>query len=999
MRTCCLVAILFGLPPLCVNDAPQTPGFRLPPGFVIDLYADQKLADDIYCLTIDPKGCVVVAGRGYIRLLVDDDGDGHADRAIQFSDAPKDGAQGLLWEGTTLYAVGDGGLHRWEDKNGDGVADGPGQLLRKFHTGGEHDAHTLRRGPDGWLYLLCGNNASIGKAFVTSPRSPIKEPVAGCVVRFSPDFAQSEIVADGFRNPYSMDFNLDQELFTFDSDNERCLGLPWYEPTRFYQVVPGGHYGWRSPQKGQTWRYPPYFPEVIAPTLTLGRGSPTAVECYRHTQFPARYRGSFFLADWTFGRIYHVRLHRNGASYRAEAGVFLEAQGENGFAPTAMAVHPGTGDLFVATGGRGTRGAVYRIRYVGPSEEKMAAKQPPPIFPLAWDASQKPALLRSATEEDLLQRRRTLDTLFRHQEHFDTEQLLTAITASAECPDRTLRQAMIRLLQVVLRRGARQPSSPSLPARQHLLWLAAAQTLRPLTTDELVQVIAWLTQPKLETALRMEAVRLLQRSLGEIGQPRAEKAFLEGYSLRSSVPLTNRGMVITAVRQSFPSGNAELDRELARTLALLHTEDSACLAAVTQKLTVQSDPLEDFHYLIVLSQLRGPRSAAERQAVALALLRLEKKMRARRLAYDRHWPLRMQELAKELCARDPLVPLALLEQPEFGRPEHVLLVQGPAWDRKQTAQRFWRLVKSEPQYPLTPEVIELLGELPREEIVPHLRQHWEEWGLRDAILRILAKQPQAEDRSRFLEGLNSPGWNTVRQAAHALLAIPGKPRGADYLAVLRALHRLPESKESQIVRGELILLLRHWSGLTTPMKDYAAWLEWFRQQYPQEAAGLDQIDGVDLAAWKQRLPKVDWSRSSTERGALLFRKTGCAQCHSGGRSLGPDLHGITRRFSREDVFTAIVQPSRDVSPRYKASIVLTQEGKVYHGSIVYQAVDGLLLQTDATTTVRIAGSQIESVRPSDLSLMPAGLLDRCTDQDLADLYAYLRTLQATAKKE
>ena len=89
------------------------------------------------------------------------------------------------------------------------------------------------------------------RKFAELPTSPIKEPVAGCVVRFSPDLKKSEIVADGFRNAYGMDFNSDGELFTFDSDNERCVSLPWYEPTRFYHVLDGGFYGWLAPQRAR----------------------------------------------------------------------------------------------------------------------------------------------------------------------------------------------------------------------------------------------------------------------------------------------------------------------------------------------------------------------------------------------------------------------------------------------------------------------------------------------------------------------------------------------------------------------------------------------------------------------------------------------------------------------------------------------------------------------------------------------------------------------------
>src|SRR5579871_6339035 len=281
-------------------DVPGSPyGLRLPPGFDVTEFADNTLVPDAVTLTFDPQGRVVVAGRGYIRTLVDDDGDGRADRAIDVTPAPTGAAHGLLWEGDRLYCTVDGGLRRYH-VGPDGKATGPSELLYKLKTGGEHDAHALLRAPDGWLYWLCGNAAGIGPKEAAAPTSPVRSPIAGGVLRLSPDFRQVEVVADGFRNPYGFAFNGDGELFTFDSDNERCVALPWYESCRFYHVIPGGHYGWLAPQRADFWRLPPYFPDVVAPVATLGRGSPTGVVCYRHAQFPAEYRGGFFLADWTF---------------------------------------------------------------------------------------------------------------------------------------------------------------------------------------------------------------------------------------------------------------------------------------------------------------------------------------------------------------------------------------------------------------------------------------------------------------------------------------------------------------------------------------------------------------------------------------------------------------------------------------------------------------------------------------------------------------------------
>ena len=83
----------------------------------------------------------------------------------------------------------------------------------------------------------------------------------------------------------------------------------------------------------------------------------------RHNQFPPEYHGGFFLGDWTFGKIHFASSNARAPATPPKTHVFLESLGDNGFAPTACAVDPKTGDLYVSIGGRGTRGAVYRIRH------------------------------------------------------------------------------------------------------------------------------------------------------------------------------------------------------------------------------------------------------------------------------------------------------------------------------------------------------------------------------------------------------------------------------------------------------------------------------------------------------------------------------------------------------------------------------------------------------------------------------------------------------------
>ena len=67
------VALFLGCVPRGVAQAPPH-GLRVPPGFEVTEFADSTLANNIYCMTLDPKGRVVVSGPGYVRLLVDEHG-------------------------------------------------------------------------------------------------------------------------------------------------------------------------------------------------------------------------------------------------------------------------------------------------------------------------------------------------------------------------------------------------------------------------------------------------------------------------------------------------------------------------------------------------------------------------------------------------------------------------------------------------------------------------------------------------------------------------------------------------------------------------------------------------------------------------------------------------------------------------------------------------------------------------------------------------------------
>jgi putative membrane-bound dehydrogenase-like protein len=976
-------------------------GLRVPAGFEVIEFADDRLATNIYTLTFDAQQRVFVSGPGYVRLLVDEDGDGRADRAVVFAEAPRDGAMGLLWEKDTLYLVGDGGLRRLRDRDGDGHADGPAELLWPLRTDGEHTAHALRRGADGWLYLVCGDRTDLDKLPPPLPTSPLRKAIGGAVLRFAPDWQGYEIVADGFRNPYSMDFAADGELFTFDSDNERCVSLPWYEPTRWYHVVPGGHYGWLTPQHARYWRLPPYFCDVVPPVATFGRGSPTGVVCYRQRQFPSHYWDGFFLLDWTFGRIYFVRLQQQGSSYTCQAELFAQAVGEGGFAPTGIAVQPSSGDLFVCTGGRGTHGAVYRIHYSGvqssatpPAPEHQT---PRPLWTQDGQSARVPDLLALSQQGTPAQRFQALSALRRQAAHLKEADLLRAALANWQAHDRLLRRAAADLLaclppqrQRALRALADQPE------KQITLGLALAETA---PEQALSLAVPLLGRVDLSEDLRLAAVRLLQLALGDLVAPAVRTTVWEGYTLRrpaaQRVPALHRA-ALAACRAAFPSGRGHLDRELSRTLAALEDSSPHTLQQVAEQLATVEDPVEQTHYLIVLARLSAPRSSAITARTAQVLLALDRQLQQRHAQRDTNWPLRLRELYLGLCARDPALAETLLQDPEFGRPDHVLFVPPSEPGRQQAARRFLERARADRTFVWNAALVRLAGALPPAEGLPVLRPLWQRADLRPALLPLLARQPVPEDRPRFLEVLNTASEPETLSAALAGLERLPEPtpaaKAAESAALVAALVRLPAGPSTEKLRQDLVRRLQQQSGARLG-SDPAAWRRWLERTQPQAAARLNNPDGVDLAAWELRRRRLDWTRGQAARGQAVFVKAGCAACHSGSGGLGPDLRGVTRRFSRDDLLTAIVQPSKDISPRYRATWFETRDGRTWMGLVIYESADGVLLQT-ASGPVRLAAAQIAHRQPANRSLMPAGLLDPLSDQEIVDLYAYLQSLEA-----
>ena len=1061
-----------------------------PEGFVVTQYADDDLAHDIYSMTIDSQGRVVVAGAGYVRILIDVDGDGAADEFRQFADEPKNGAMGMFFHGPDLICTGDAGLLRYRDQDGNDRADGEPDLFLKMKTGGEHDSHAIRRGPDGWWYVIAGNGAEITSSYATLPTSPVKEPHAGTLMRLKPDLTGGELLAEGLRNAYDFDFNGLGDVFTFDSDGERDISLPWYRPTRVFHLLPAADCGWIT----RSWKRSAADLDMPPVLGAFGRGSPTGVACYRHPAFPESYHGAIFALDWTFGRVMALPMEPDGSVWKSEPIEFLKARGQFGFAPTDVAVGP-DGSLYVAVGGRGTRGSVFKVTWQGTtdsswtesvpeSEEEQVAwclRAPQPLdswsrarwmpvseklgtgkFRFAALDSGLPEESRIRAIEILVEqfgglelstaktlksdlsanvRARTVWALGRHLDTVEELQLISEFADDASpVVSRFALEAMltappeldrVETLPVI----ARQLNSKDRFVRQSAarlvqrLWPDHVSTLRELMQEMPASAavarelgIAWnrkqpsrggveigiaILEGEFPTELKRDATRLVALSLGDVGPFPDRAPVYDGYAPQFDLNTIERTLDSYRIRLAdvYPTGDKPVDLELLRILSILEPYNPDLLDKILTGIDSKSHPTEDIHRLIVASRIPVEKNYQQTEKIAQTLVAIDHKIEARQLNQDSNWDDRMTELFQGLMKQDPVLADVIVLQDGFGLPGHVMFLSDirSAESLPKAIAGFVRQIQNHENYRWSNDVVFVLGESNNPEHQQLIRDQYENYSVRSAVLSVLSGNPNPEDRAWYVEGLTAPLTEGVRASVAALEKLGPSNDPGELFELLSAARRLSSNSEEYQLREKVVGMLRSATG-----KEFgfvygkeghkpqpiplAQWTQQLETSFPDEARQRLGSLADELSSLRAML-ETTGIEGDVARGSTAFVKRACARCHGGRRAVGPDLAGVTSRFSRQDLLTSIANPNQDVSTRYQTTLISTTQGKVYSGIIVYQSVDGLILRDGEGKTYRIEASEIETERKLPNSLMPQGLLKEITAQELADLFAYLASLK------
>ena len=129
-------------------------------------------------------------------------------------------------------------------------------------------------------------------------------------------------------------------------------------------------------------------------------------------------------------------------------------------------------------------------------------------------------------------------------------------------------------------------------------------------------------------------------------------------------------------------------------------------------------------------------------------------------------------------------------------------------------------------------------------------------------------------------------------------------------------------------------------------------------------------------------------------GKAVFKKN-CSSCHrleDVGNSIGADLNGIRNR-GLPSVMLNILDPNREVKPKYLTYIVIDEDGRSTTGMITSESANSLTLRRpDGTETIMLR-TDIQAMKSTGLSFMPEGLEKQISKQQMADLLTYLDSLQ------
>jgi putative membrane-bound dehydrogenase-like protein len=988
-----------------------------------------------------------------IKILEDTDGDGKADKVTVFADRIFPVPMGIAVEerygtdgryrGCRVFVGNSPDLLVLEDTDGDDKADKRYPLLTGF--GGidsDHGVHGMVLGLDGELYFTHGdgccsvqqNHSERTQNFDVTDKGGrhVSSDQLANTLRCDRDGTHFEILCDRQRNNYETCLNAFGNIFTSDNDDDGNRGC------RVIQVFDGGHYGYRTPGSPRHWGedVPGNIPKLVG----TGNGSPCGIMVYEGDQLPDEYRGGILEADAGTRQINFFPLTRRGASFRTSYQVFL-ASDDPWFRPVDMTAAP-DGSVFVAdwydsgVGGHAfrdqTTGRIYRVGLKGSKSKSVehdfgsikgliAALKSPVVA--AQDAARRLLVERSRGERGRVEVEAVrLFTEGRPVERARALWVLWAIAGDRAARDALrdddprIREQAVRMLgrddrlngNVELtadskRGGARIPPAPAVAHLDVLLPLAADPDAG--VRRELILALRNVPTDKVGAALRTLARtwdgqdRWYLEALG-LALDKREKAFLSEVfdgTLYGALDLDIDGRATrVALPPYFPvdrneafieAGAKELPvSALSKTLGLawrVHSpEVLPFLARIGSKLKTSElqQAVDD-----VVTQVADPSGAValaeqsvqagdrlrQREVLALLARKLDGAWRAAR-GEPKVVEAIMDALDDAEVRLSGIQAAAATGDARYG--DRVL-----ALSRDAKAPDEVRVAAVEALGRLKPAgVRDYLGGL-----VASTKGQGSSSLLAEAAVRTW---PLVEDPGRRLADLISSRDHPLGLRREALRTYARLRDGGQRILAMAKDGKLPgdlKTEATTIVNTYPDRDVREQAARVLPL--------------PKTASGRPLPSFFELL---RREGKADQGRDvffrEPRRGNDAASLNTCSACHrvqGRGQWVGPDLSTIGTKYGKDELLRSILNPSAAIGYNFRTLNVALKSGQTWSGLPVEDTPERLVLKTSDGKRVAISPGDVEERRFSDVSLMPEGLAESMSVDDLVDLLAFLSGLR------
>jgi len=1059
-----VLGVFFLTSPLSAQPKEAKARFAVPNGFRVETVVapDTKIEGESFAqvkpsfvnMCFDGKGRLLLSQeRGPILLALDADKDGVLEKLRVYCDQVTN-CQGMCWADGALYLVGDGpkktGLYRCRDTKGQDRIDEVEAILVFKGGMGEHGPHAIIHGPDNMLYLVIGNHAwvEIKELAKNSPltRWPKGQPgldqgkpgtvedvllprlndanghaanilaPGGTIWRLALDGKNLSLVAAGFRNHFDAAFNPAGELFTFDSDMEWDVELPWYRHVRVSHCPPGADFVWRTGAANT----PSYYADSLPPLVETGRGSPTGVECYDHSAFPAKYRGALFLCDWSIGAIWVVHPERSGASYKASAEKFCTGTPM----PVSDCVVGPDGALYFTLGGRGTQGSVHRIVHESAKTNQEPGDKDQPLA--AWS---KIRFDGASPQELLLEPGTPAERKARHVYLLgvgNTPGFPAAISTLLRDADPFVRRLACEACIRQNHEPALKDLKPLLADEDRFLRTAARLVLQRIDpkkwAKELIgdandqvaheSIIALCKIDGAEEFAELIFERLHDQTPGDNPAQLLEWARTIQLALihTTARPQSIRGIAIKC-RDLFPTKDKSVNRELAILMTdFIRTKDIGP-AGIAKMLTALKDAGDDrpqqIHFAYCLRLLKEGWTPEQRREL-INWYEGTKDWTGgnsfngflQNIMNDasESWPTEEKKGLHGSFEKTPLTTMMLIRfapAEQLPPPADLFAMLGKI-DTKQARAGDWKrtLVESinRSKSPEVPAVLRKLADA--------------EPGQRTNVARALVRDPSPENLPYIVQGLNGASGPILNELLDGLTKNPARPKTDDaaaFRAVIASAAKLQTTQKWKVVE-----LLRHWTNNKSFggekkeewKSELASWGKWYVQTFPKEPS-LPDVASDKPAESKYKFAELkvfldkdpQGLKGDPAKGKLAFTKANCIKCHKfggEGEGLGPDLSAVTKRFKRSEILESIIDPSKVISDQYRSSTISTLDGRTFIGLAAEQGGMITILLQDANKIV-IKTSDVESRFASLVSVMPEKGLDELTKAEIADLFAYLET--------